>query len=143
MALTVLLHPRSHSQVFKSEVETDSDENNDGQMQQAVDNIMQATARVRLPVENVMIFPVDSEPVLNATLGEFVARHSTSTVMSLLPVSVSTRGALDDLRAMVRLLCNVLAGREGTNLPTLQADQLDAAVFCAKAEPCGVLSIEI
>ena len=99
--------------MFKSEVESDK------QMQQAKDNIMQTTARVRLPVkpENVMIFPEQSEPVMNAKLGEFVARHSTSTVMSLLPLSVSTRGALDDLRAMVRLPCHVLSRHEGINPP--------------------------
>lgn len=97
--------------MFVSETESDPDEDKDAQVQQAVDSIMQATARVRLQVkrEDVMIFPVESQPVLDATLGEFVARQSTSTLMSLLPLSVSTRGAMDDLRAMVRLPCHVLS----------------------------------
>ena len=123
-----------------------SDDDEDTQVQEAVNNMMLAAAeRVRLPLtrDNMIAIPVDSEPVFGADLSEFIFQYSCNTVMSVLPLPVPFP-AYDDLRAMVCLPC--VHARSVPNAKPMccsQADNMDSAVFCAKGEPCGVLSIEI
>jgi len=124
------LHPRKAEQIELRVIQmfvpdATSEEDEDAQVQEAVNNMMTAVAeRVRLPLtrDNMIAIPVDAEPTFGEGLSDFIFQYSVNTVMSVLPLPVPFP-AYDDLRTM--------------------ADNMDSAVFCAKGEPCGVLSIEI
>ena len=84
-----------------------SDDDEDTQVQEAVNNMMLAAAeRVRLPLtrDNMIAIPVDAEPTFGEDLSDFIFQYSVNTVMSVLPLPVPFP-AYDDLRTMVCLPC--------------------------------------
>lgn len=79
----------------------------EAQIKEAVDQVLDLAARARLILtrENVLAFPTDTELQYGEELGQFVALHSTNTLVSFLPLPMPTLPAYNELRDLVRLLC--------------------------------------